>query len=63
MGHHFFRIRKSDTRSKSRATDVVSTGSDETGMNDESDFRVRNRERNPLIKFFVIKNTLVTLML
>nr|XP_058926900.1 equatorin [Kogia breviceps] len=29
------KLRKSDTRSKSRTTDMVSTGSDETGMNDE----------------------------
>ncbi|XP_058421332.1 equatorin [Diceros bicornis minor] len=30
-------MRKSDTRSKSRTADMVSTASDDTGMNDESD--------------------------
>nr|XP_031532899.1 MOB kinase activator 3B isoform X2 [Vicugna pacos] len=30
-------LRKSDSRSKSRTTDMISTGSDDTGMNEDSD--------------------------
>ncbi|MBV96874.1 Equatorin, partial [Eschrichtius robustus] len=38
-------LRKSDTRSKSRTTDMVSTGSDETGKNDESDLIQSEEQR------------------